>query len=148
MARSIPDDDTFRRLTRARDLLATGYSERVTLERAAREACLSPFHFQRLFSRTFGQTPQDFLTRRRMDTAKDLLADGDLPVTQVCLEVGYSSMGTFSHRFAALFGHSPSEYRRQVRRWIAPANGWPIYRMPSCYLNFWMHGTLKPKSQD
>src|SRR5262249_59198216 len=116
---TVLDDDTFRRLSRARDFLAAGYTERVTLERAAREACLSPFHFQRMFARAFGQTPQDFVTSRRMDTAKDLLAEGDLPVTQVCLEVGYSSMGTFSHRFAALFGVPPSEYRRTVRRWVA-----------------------------
>jgi len=145
VASRITDDDTFRRLSRARDFLAAGYTERVTLERAAQEACLSPFHFQRLFTRTFGQSPQDFLTGRRMATAKDLLAAGDLPVTEVCLEVGYSSIGTFSHRFAALFGHSPAEYRRQVRRWAAPVHGWPIYRVPSCYFDFWLHGIPKPQ---
>lgn len=132
------DDATFRRLCRARDFLAAGYSGRIPLDRAAREACLSPFHFQRLFARTFGETPHSFLTRLRMDQAKQLLAAGHLPVTEVCLEVGYTSMGTFSHRFAALTGQSPSEYRREARRWVAPVHGWRIVYLPTCFVNFWL----------
>jgi AraC-like DNA-binding protein len=135
----LADPETFRRLCRARDFLASAYTDRITLERAAREACLSPFHFQRLFRRTFGETPQEFLTRRRMDAAKDLLADG-APVTDVCMTVGYSSMGTFSSRFAALVGEPPSVYRRNVRRWIAPLGGWRIYRVPTCFVRFWLGG--------
>src|SRR5262250_1596472 len=118
------DDVTFRRLCRARDFLAASYQDRITLNRAAQEACLSPFHFQRMFARTFGETPHEFVTRLRMDTAKRLLASGELPVTDVCLEVGYSSLGTFSARFAAQIGHSPSEYGRQARRCVAPIGGW------------------------
>src|SRR5260221_9893446 len=63
-------DDTFRRLCRARDLLAAEYQSQVPLDQAAREACLSPFHFHRLFRATFGETPHDFLTRMRMDRAR------------------------------------------------------------------------------
>jgi AraC-like DNA-binding protein len=127
------DDATFRRLCRARDFLAASYGDPVTLDRAAREACLSPFHFQRLFARVFQETPHDFVTRRRMETAEKLLVAGDLPVTDVCLEVGYTSLGTFSSRFAARTGKSPSLFRREARRWIAPARGWRIYRIPDCY---------------
>jgi regulatory helix-turn-helix AraC family protein len=57
------NDETFRRLCRARDLLAAGYQSQIFLDAAAREACLSPFHFHRLFHSTFGETPHDFLTR-------------------------------------------------------------------------------------
>ena len=135
MARLV-DDETFRRLCRARDLIAACYSSPVPLDRAAREACLSPFHFQRLFARVFGETPHDFLTRLRMDAAQRLLVAGDLPVTEVCLEIGYASMGTFSSRFAARTGQSPSQFRRESRRWIAPACGWRIYRIPDCYAAF------------
>jgi len=135
--------ETFRRLCRARDFLSEGYADRITLERAAREACLSPFHFQRLFRRTFGETPQEFLTRRRMDAAKELLADG-APVTDVCLTVGYSSMGTFSSRFTSLVGDPPSVYGRKARRWIAPIGGWRIYRVPTCFVAYW----LESKPQD
>lgn len=132
------DDTTFRRLCRARDLLAAGYSAPVPLDRAAREACLSPFHFQRLFSRTFGETPQDFLTRLRMERARRLLTAGDLPVTEVCLEVGYSSLGTFSSRFTALTGQSPTEFRRTARRFIAPVHGWHVLYIPACFVDFWL----------
>jgi AraC-like DNA-binding protein len=132
----LADDVTFRRLCRARDYLAASYADPVTLERAAREACLSPFHFQRLFSRVFGETPHEFVTRRRLDVAQQLLAGGDLPVTEVCLQVGYSSLGTFSSRFALKTGQSPSAFRREARRWVAPTYGWRIYRIPDCYAAF------------
>src|SRR5215472_16916028 len=92
-------DETFRRLCRARDRLAAEYQAKLSLEQAAREACLSPFHFHRLFTSAFGQTPHDFVTARRMDYAKRLLAQGDMSVTAVCFEVGYSSLGSFSHKF-------------------------------------------------
>jgi len=135
---SLPADDiTFRRLARARDLLAAGLQERITLHRAAQEACLSRFHFQRLFARVFGETPHKFVTRLRMDKAKRLLAVDEMPVTDVCLEVGYTSLGTFSARFAATTGQAPSEYRRQARRFVAPIGGWRVYRIPACYLSFW-----------
>jgi len=142
------DDATFRRLCRARDLLAASYHLRVPLDVAAREACLSPFHFQRLFARTFGETPHDFLTRLRMDQAKQLLGAGHLPVTEVCLEVGYSSLGTFSSRFAALTGQSPSRFRREARRWVAPRHGWRVVYLPSCFVNFWLAPPAAPKPQD
>lgn len=132
------DDATFRRLCRARDLLAAGYHAPISLDRAAREACLSPFHFQRQFTRTFGESPHDFRTRLRMDRARQLLAADELPVTDVCLEVGYNSLGTFSSRFASLTGQSPSEFRREARRFVAPIHGWRILYMPTCFIDFWL----------
>src|SRR5215467_2627933 len=95
-------DDTFRRLCRARDLLASEYQSQVPLDLAAREACLSPFHFHRLFRATFGETPHDFLTSLRMSRARRLLASGQMSVTEVCLEVGYSSLGSFSTKFQSI----------------------------------------------
>jgi AraC-like DNA-binding protein len=137
----LTDDTTFRRLCRARDLLAAGFQERIPLERAAREACLSPFHFLRSFARVFGETPHEFVTRLRMDTAQRLLAAGELPVTEVCFEAGYTSLGTFSARFSARTGQAPSEYRRAAQRWVAPLGGWRTYRIPACYTSLW----LKPQ---
>ena len=130
----IIDDATFRRLIRARDFLAAGHARRILLAEAAREACLSRFHFQRLFARTFGESPNQFLTRRRMERARQLLEAGELPVTDICLEIGYTSLGTFSARFAGQVGQSPSAYRRGFRRWVAPLQGWRIYRLPSCFM--------------
>ncbi len=137
------DDTTFRRLIRARDYLAAEQATRVGLRDAAREACLSPFHFQRLFARTFGESPQEFVTRLRMERARRLLEDDRMSVTNVCLEIGYVSLGTFSARFAERMGQSPSQYRREARRWVTARNGWRLYYLPSCFVNFWL-----PESQD
>jgi AraC-like DNA-binding protein len=128
-------DDTFRRLCRARDLLAAEYQSQVLLNRAAREACLSPFHFHRLFRAAFGETPHDFLTRIRMDRARRLLAAGEMRVTDVCMEVGYSSLGSFSSKFQAMVGSAPSEYQRRFRRVFGYSRPWNIILVPVCYLS-------------
>ena len=129
-------DDTFRRLCRGRDLLAAEYQSRILLGQAAREACLSEFHFHRLFRATFGETPHDFLTRRRMDHAKQLLAS-ERSVTEVCFEVGYESLGSFSSKFRTQFGRSPAEFQREVRRLFGYSAPWRILRLPECFLRLW-----------
>ena len=128
-------DDTFRRLCRARDLLAAEYRSQVLLDTAAREACLSPFHFHRLFRSTFGETPHGFLTRRRMDRARHLLASGEMTVTEVCMEIGYSSLGSFSTKFQSLVGRTPTEYQRAVRRVFGYQRPWKIMLVPACYFS-------------
>jgi AraC-like DNA-binding protein len=128
-------DETFRRLCRARDLLAAEYQSQVPLDTAAREACLSPFHFHRLFRSTFGETPHDFLTRRRMDRARHLLASGEMSVTEVCFEIGYSSLGSFSTKFQSLVGVAPTQYQRQVRRVFGFQRPWKIMLVPACYFS-------------
>jgi len=130
----VVEDDTFRRLCRSRDFLAAHLDQRVMLADAAGEACLSPFHYQRMFARAFGETPHDFLTRVRLDRAKELLARDDRPVTEVCLATGYESLGSFSTRFRTLVGRSPSDYRRALRK-IFPAPALAQFHfIPSCYL--------------
>jgi len=109
-------DDTFRRLCRARDLAGSSFREPVRLDLLAREACLSPFHFHRLFTSTFGETPHEFITRLRLDHAKCMLAANNLSVTEICFESGYTSLGSFSSKFQATIGSSPSEYRRNLHR--------------------------------
>jgi AraC-like DNA-binding protein len=132
---TLVNDDTFRRLCRARDLLAAEYQSQIFLEAAAREACLSPFHFHRLFRATFGETPHDFITRRRMDRARHLLASGEMTVTEVCLEVGYSSLGSFSSKFQSLAGVPPTQYQREVRRVFGFQRPWKIMLVPACYFS-------------
>ena len=126
--------DTFRRLCRARDFLAADYQSAIKLEEAAREACLSPFHFHRLFTSTFRETPHDFLTRLRIDRARRLLICADMSVTDVCMEVGYSSLGSFSLKFRSVVGRAPSEYQREIRRifgYSAPWRG--ALFLPDCF---------------
>src|SRR5437764_514754 len=117
--RRLVDAETFARLQRSRDYLAERFASPISLEEAARQAYLSPFHYHRLFARTYGETPHEFLTRRRLDHARQLLIAGDLPVTEVCLATGYLSLGTFSSRFHEQVGCSPTEYRRSARRFFA-----------------------------
>ena len=134
-ARRLLHDDTFRRLCRARDLLAAEYQSHILLDRAASEACLSPFHFHRLFRAAFGETPHDFVTRMRMDRARQLLAAGEMTVTEVCMEVGYSSLGSFSSKFQVSVGSAPTEYQRRFRRVFGYPRPWNIIMVPACYLS-------------
>jgi len=134
--RELLNDDTFRRLCRARDLLANEYQSRVLLTQAAREACLSEFHFHRLFRAHFGETPHDFLTRRRMDRARQMLAS-ERTVTEVCFEVGYASLGSFSSKFRSQFGRSPAAFQREVRRVFGYNAPWRVLMVPGCILRIW-----------
>jgi len=130
----IVDDELFRRLCRSRDFFAAHLDQPLRLADGAREACLSPYHYHRLFARTFGETPHEFLTRQRMDSAKRLLARDQMPVTDVCFAVGYESLGSFSSRFREIVGYSPAAFQQQLRR-IFPVPKTAIYRfIPNCYL--------------
>jgi AraC-like DNA-binding protein len=80
------DAVTFTRLSRTRDYLGACYRDKITLEKAASHACLSPFHFNRLFAQTFGETPHEFVTRVRMDQAKKLLLAENHSVTDICFD--------------------------------------------------------------
>jgi AraC-like DNA-binding protein len=131
------DEVTFARLCRARDYLGDCYSERVTLENTARKACLSRFHFNRLFAGAFGETPHEFVTRRRIEEAKKLLLRDTESVTDICFAVGYESLGSFSTRFRSLTGLSPASFRREARLAFGGfASHWPLYFIPACYQQF------------
>jgi len=139
------DPVTLRRLCRARDYLAAHTREPVSLAAAAREAFLSPFHFQRLFSRAFGESPHRFLTRRRIELAKRLLAADHLSVTEVCFEAGYSSLGSFSAKFHALVGRPPSAWRRELRRQVGCHAPSRISFIPICFLSRLMAAVPEPQ---
>lgn len=131
------DAITFARLCRARDYVGACFHDRVTLENAAREACLSPFHFNRLFAQAFGETPHEFATRMRIDEAKKLLLAENRNVTDICFDVGYESLGSFSARFRSLTGLSPAAFRREARASFGGfASHWPLYYIPACYQQF------------
>jgi AraC-like DNA-binding protein len=105
----------FRRLCRARDRLLTLEEPLPSVGAIAQDVGLSPFQLIRQFEAVFGRTPHQFRTATRIDSAKRLLARGELSVTEICLEVGFTSLGSFSELFARRVGLSPSLYRRQVR---------------------------------
>jgi AraC-like DNA-binding protein len=118
-------------LRRARDLIDRSYAEPLDLDAMAREAGYSRFHFARGFTTSYGETPRAYLTRRRIERAKTLLRTANLSVTEICLLVGFSSVGSFSARFHELVGQSPSAYRdASVARSGVP----PI---PGCVVLMW-----------
>jgi AraC-like DNA-binding protein len=133
------DAATFARLCRARDYLGDCYRDRATLADAASQACLSPFHFNRLFAQAFAETPHEFVTRVRIDQAKKLLLAGNHSVTDICFDVGYESLGSFSMRFRSLTGLSPAAFRREARvSFGGLAAHWPLYYIPACYQQFFL----------
>lgn len=109
----------FRSLCRARDLLRERREPTPSIADLAREVRISPFHFMRQFEALFGVTPHQFRIHARLDAAKQLLAMGQHSVTDVCLEVGFSSLGSFSALFTRRVGETPSAYRRRVRAMVS-----------------------------
>jgi len=130
------EHDLFVRLSRSRDLLANSFYRPITLEDAARAACISKFHYLRLFERAFGETPHAFLRRMRFEEARRLLLAGDLPVTEICFEVGYENVQSFSRFFHQLAGCPPIEYRRRARPMIANPLVWLPRFMPACFRHY------------
>lgn len=102
--------ELYRRLWRARDFIEASFAERVTLERIAAAAELSPHHLLRLFKKFFGETPHQLVTKRRLEHARHLLRTGR-SVTDTCFDVGFESLGSFSGLFKARVGVSPALYR-------------------------------------
>ena len=105
-------DELWRRANRARDYLHAHLSAPVSLPDVAAAACLSPFHLLRVFQAAFGQTPHQYLTDCRLDRAKFLLEKTRIPVTAICLECGFSSLGSFSALFHKCCGMSPRAWRK------------------------------------
>jgi AraC-like DNA-binding protein len=100
-----------RHLLRAKDLADARYSERIHVADMARAARLSPAHFSREFHRTFGESPHRYLLTRRLERAATLLRTTDRSVTDICLMVGLSSVGSFTTSFRRMFGVTPTAYR-------------------------------------
>lgn len=131
--------DARRRLENARSLMHARFAERLDLEEVARRACLSRFHFAREFRREFQITPHQYLTQRRIEHAKELLLRTQRSVTEVCMAVGFSSLGSFCTMFARHVGHSPNRYRRVIVQSLgAPPMAAPI---PSCFASFFGAGS-------
>jgi AraC-like DNA-binding protein len=118
-------------LRRARDLMDLRYAEPLDLQQVAAEAGFSKFHFAREFKDAFGESPGAYLSRRRVERAKDMLRSANLTVTEVCMLVGFSSLGSFSWRFSSLVGMSPSAYQCHQAALGGPP---PI---PGCFLMDW-----------
>jgi AraC-like DNA-binding protein len=115
--------EELKHLRRARDLIDREYARPLDVPALARAALMSPAHFSRQFRAAYGETPYSYLMTRRIERAKTLLRRGDLSVTDVCMAVGATSLGSFSTRFTELVGESPSAYRARNHTALAPIPG-------------------------
>jgi AraC-like DNA-binding protein len=114
-------------LRRAKDLADRRFAEPIGLADMAAAAACSRWQLVRTFRAVYGETPGDYLSRRRVERAMELLRSTDRSVTEICHAVGFTSLGTFSRRFKEIVGSSPSHYRRE-----AP----PVY-VPACFTMNW-----------
>ena len=136
-----PDSDLYRRLCQAREFIEDCYARQINLERIAEQACLSPFHFLRVFRAAFNKTPHQYRIDRRIERAKELLGEGKSTVTEICFEVGFDSLGSFSTLFQKRVGQPPVRYRARM---FIPTNGVAAYlRVPPCFVI--MHRTENPR---
>ena len=108
------------------------YAERLDIPALARAALTSEAHFIRTFKQTFGETPHRYLQRRRLERAMALLRETEQPVTEICLDVGFTSLGTFSRTFTRVIGMSPTAYRAAWRAGAGTAG-----YVPTCVVMAW-----------
>lgn len=106
--------DVYKKIVSAKLYMDGNFSEPIHLDRLSREACLSPYHFHRLFTRIYRLTPHQYLTRKRIEQARKCLAGNELSITEICNEVGFESIGSFSTLFKKEIGHAPIHYRTQA----------------------------------
>jgi AraC-like DNA-binding protein len=129
---SLAIEDRNRRMLRSRDAMDRAFAQPLDVPALARLAHVSPAHFSRQFRATFGETPHRYLQRRRVERAMELLRETDRPVTEICFDVGFNSLGTFSRTFRVIVGEPPSAYR--ARFGAAGAR----LRVPACWAMAWM----------
>jgi AraC-like DNA-binding protein len=125
MSRAV--EELNRRMLRARDAMDRSYAQPLDLPTLARIAHVSEAHFSRTFKATYGETPHRYLQRRRVERAMFLLRATDRSVTDICLDVGFNSLGTFSRSFQAIVGDPPTAYRERG----------PIMAVPNCFAMAW-----------
>ncbi len=125
--------DVLHRLCQARDLLRNTDDGNLSIPRVAREIGMSPYHFIRLYKAVFGETPKQCQLQARLEKAKHLLILTDFSVTDVCMEAGFSSLGTFTYVFTRRVGVPPTIYRQNLRSMMDGRGEIPAQLIPGCF---------------
>ncbi|MEP7372789.1 MAG: AraC family transcriptional regulator [Chitinophagaceae bacterium] len=125
--------DIYQRIVAAKVYIDENFQESIDLENISQQAFLSKFHFHRLFTQVYRHTPHQYLTRKRMDKAKDLLAENK-SVTEVCNEVGFESIGSFSVLFKKEIGFAPQYYRNMAYKKKKEQIAQPKKAIPHCFI--------------
>src|SRR5687767_13460763 len=127
-------NDIYRRIILAKAYMDENYQQPIGLDEISQRAFLSKFHFHRLFTRIYRRTPHQYITQKRLDKAKDLLSD-NRPVAEVCNEVGFESIGSFSVLFKKEFGFAPQYYRNMAYKKKMELLAQPKKGIPHCFID-------------
>jgi AraC-like DNA-binding protein len=137
--------DVYKKIITAKLYIDSHFTSPIDLDRLSREACLSRYHFHRLFTRIYRVTPHQYLTRKRMEQARACLAARELTITEICNEVGFESIGSFSTLFKKEIGHAPTHYRAQAHERNQQTLEQPRSFIPHCFIE---NCAGDPKSTD
>ena len=127
-----------RDLAHLREFIERHYAKSLTVDMLAARCGLSAFHFIRAFRAVYGTTPHQYVRDRRLERAKELLVTTALPVTEICDQIGFQSLGSFSSLFRRLTGETPAEYRAKRRR--------NVY-IPGCFVRMYRAEPRRPRSR-
>lgn len=125
--------DIYQRIAAAKVFIDDNYQEDIDLEQISKQAFLSRFHFHRLFRQVYKKTPLQYITQKRLDKAKNLLSENK-PVTEVCNEVGFESIGSFSVLFKKEIGFAPQYYRNMAYKKKMELLAQPKKAIPHCFI--------------
>jgi AraC-like DNA-binding protein len=126
--------DVYKKIVDAKVFIDEHFDSPIDLDAIAGEACLSRYHFHRLFRRVYKRTPHQYLTRKRIEQARQILTAEDCTVNEVCAQVGFESVGSFSVLFKKAIGVAPGEYRSALKRRRAEAMEQPMRVIPFCFI--------------
>ncbi len=123
----------YKKICAGRGYIADNYLYPFCLADAAKHSNMSPYHFSRIFKKTFNETPNAFLIRLRIEKAKKMLVTENANIMEICEKVGYQSLGSFTSRFHEQVGMPPSQYRRKLWSLSSEAYRYPSKAIPACY---------------
>jgi AraC-like DNA-binding protein len=127
--------DVYKKIITAKRFMDENFHEPIDLGRISRQACPSRYHFHRLFTRIYQRTPHRYLTQKRIEQARQWLAGKDLTVTEICNNVGFGSIGSFSVLFKKEIGFAPQFYRNQARLKQLRVIEQPKSFIPQCFID-------------
>lgn len=123
----------YRKICIGRDYITERYLDSFSLIAVANYSCMSQYHFSRVFSKTFGESPNTFVARLRIEKAKQMLITGNFSISEICQRIGYSSISSFSTKFSEKVGMPPTLYRRKLWNLSGEPLSFPMQSIPMCY---------------
>ena len=130
----------YQRIVSTKLFIDENFCEPIDLDMLSRHSCISRFHFHRLFTRIYRRTPHRYLTQKRIDNARQMLAGDKMTVSEICNSVGFESLGSFSILFKKEIGFAPQYYRNQAYHKKRLAKEQPKHFIPSCFIESYRLG--------